>query len=574
LAIEHLGLATLPGCGPRSGCAALAGDPWATVPLTSWPTAFLGTAFFTGMLVLWLGSRRELPGVLRWLTRAGGVASLWLLAVLLSGEHFCVYCLVTHAANLTFWGIVECARARAPLSRPTSAVASATFLAVSLSLWGLELHSRAEARARGEEEFARSTAAAVRSSAEPGEERSDAGFRGRYLLGPERAAVRLVVITDYQCRDCRAIEGQIERLMERHDGVSLSVKHFPYCRDCNPTVERTLHGNACWAARAAETAGILWGDEGFWSMHRWLFEQEGVFTSTEQLESGIRSLGWDPRGFVELMTSDASTAGIAADVQEARRLGLYQTPMIFLNGVELRGWHVPDAVVRAVEAVLDARPEPRTHAGDAPPLAVEKCVADWSDSSNPRRTIPDDPHARPFGASEAALRIVHFGDYLEPTSVEADRIIRSWIEGRSDARYEFRPYPVDRACNPHVAETKHPGACRSARTAEAAHLLGGLEVHRRVHAWLMDHSDAATDNALIRAGAALGVDAEALLALREEDAVSVALGEDVAAGHQLRLRSVPTIFVDGRQVTRWRWLGEERGREILHAILEAACEGR
>jgi len=96
MALRHVGLATLPGCGPRSACAEAAGSSWATIPFTSWLTAFFGAAYFLALLILWLGSRRGFPARLLPVVRLGGVASLWLVLVLVGRGHFCVYCLVTH----------------------------------------------------------------------------------------------------------------------------------------------------------------------------------------------------------------------------------------------------------------------------------------------------------------------------------------------------------------------------------------------------------------------------------------------------------------------------------------------
>ena len=64
------------------------------------------------------------------------------------------------------------------------------------------------------------------------------------------------MLTDYQCPDCRRLEDEAMRLVEERDDLSLSIKHFPMCAEatpgvpCNKYVKRTLHANACWAARA------------------------------------------------------------------------------------------------------------------------------------------------------------------------------------------------------------------------------------------------------------------------------------------------------------------------------------
>ena len=72
----------------------------------------------------------------------------------------------------------------------------------------------------------------------------------RWTDGKADAPVRVVMISDYQCPDCRTYELDIQSVLSKRDDVSLSVKHFPMCADCNPNVSRTMHANACWAQHA------------------------------------------------------------------------------------------------------------------------------------------------------------------------------------------------------------------------------------------------------------------------------------------------------------------------------------
>ena len=99
-----------------------------------------------------------------------------------------------------------------------------------------------------------------------------AGFTGRYRRGPEASPIRLVLLTDYQCLDCQKVEAEVEAIMASRSDVALSIKHYPFCAEAAPGVPcnkyvKTLHANACWAARAAEAAGILKGEQGFWDIY-------------------------------------------------------------------------------------------------------------------------------------------------------------------------------------------------------------------------------------------------------------------------------------------------------------------
>src|SRR5690606_27324872 len=116
------------------------------------------------------------------------------------------------------------------------------------------------------------------AAAAPARAQGLAGFEGRYRHGPEVVPVRIVVFTDYQCPDCDQLDQTLEGLIQGRPDVAVSVKHFPFSKACNPNVPREMHPNACWAARAAEAAGVLRGRDGFWAMHRWLFSRRGSFT--------------------------------------------------------------------------------------------------------------------------------------------------------------------------------------------------------------------------------------------------------------------------------------------------------
>jgi len=596
LVLEHFNALSLPGCGPGSACARAAASVWGKLPLSGWPVSAIGLAYFAGLAAAWITARGAIEGLLLAVVRAGAVISVFYIVVMIAGGYACAYCLAVHVGNFVFWFASERAPHASVARRRQVGASATTFVAATLILAAGELYGRTAAMQRAERQLAESTAAVIaqterltrlaespKSAAATGigsaPERWDtaaasvsqseggtreAAFTGRYRLGPAVAPIRIVVFTDYQCPDCQRIETELRALTESRADVSLSTKHFPFCTQCNPHVPQNLHPNACWAARAAEAAGILAGDDGFWGMHRWLFDRKGSFTDAE-LRQGLADLGFDARAFEHVMQSEQTLQRVQEDIAEALTLGLHFTPMVFINGGELKGWDAPRAVTRTVERLAATNPPPLTAEHDHPPAAIEKYIADWREQ--PRAALPADARTA-LGPAEARVQVVIFGDYQEQNTAEADALARAELAAHGDVRYVFRHFPFDAACNPGVQSTRHPWACRAARTAEAAGLLGGSDEFWKVHVWLLANRQELNEQTLIAAAAAaVALDADALARQAESPEAAAAVRGDAELGRRLGVRGIPTVFVNGRRVPRWRLPG---GQSVLERILAAA----
>ncbi|MEM9083134.1 MAG: thioredoxin domain-containing protein, partial [Planctomycetota bacterium] len=224
------------------------------------------------------------------------------------------------------------------------------------------------------------------------------GFGGRYIIGAPEAELRIVTVSTYQCPACIEKEKEIVRLMEEFPGrVNLSVIHSPISTACNPYTERDMHPNGCWAARAAEAAGILAGPEGFRAMNNWLYQNRGTFTSFAPLNPVIDAMGASRVEFATVMQSEETLDRVQQDIEFARNtLGTYQTPTIYINGVEFRGWPNPDAVYNAgVQLLNSGRLVARPNTADSIPGYEEKRICDffkgrlYNINYTPRTTYPD-----------------------------------------------------------------------------------------------------------------------------------------------------------------------------------------
>ncbi|MDZ4773437.1 MAG: thioredoxin domain-containing protein [Planctomycetota bacterium] len=540
--LDVLGAMDAPGCGAQSDCHAASSSAFGALPYVHWPLAYVGVAWFAGLLVAWIRTRGELDRAWIWIARIGVAASLFYGGVLAGRGFVCPYCIAVHVANLGFFVVLEMRGAASATPRRNVLVPVAgTAAAVALALAFLDGRFENAARAHAEVELA-ATAQQLKSSVNSA---PATAFTGRHRRGPANARARIVVFTDYQCEDCHAFEAELERVMAATPDASLSIRHFPMCTACNPHAI-DMHPNACWAARASEAAAIVGGDAAFWRMHAWLFARRGSFTETE-LDQGLLSLGFDRTAFLAAMHSPETLTRVRQDIDLAMHVGLGSTPMIFVNGVELRGYSAPNALSRALAAV---RADAGASTVDQPPSARERFLAEWRNA--PRTNIPIDTKPHVLGRVDAPVQIVVFGDYQEPYTCEVDVMLRSITLANPRVSYSFRCFPANKACNITMEKDIHPRACLAAMAAEAAGILQGNDGFWALHDWLTTHRETFDDVTVTTAAEELGMARADFLNALVKPEIQLWTAEDVRAAKDLGLTSIPLVFVDGRRIGQWK----------------------
>lgn len=411
------------------------------------------------------------------------------------------------------------------------------------------------------------------------------GLEGRYRLGPESAKVRILMWTDYQCPDCKLMEKQLDDVIayvrERNLELNATIRHFPFSTYCNSNLTQDMHPDACFGAFAAEAMGELGGagagftenadvnaakSAAFWATHRWLFERSGNFTP-ELLGEFAKTLGIDGQAVVAKMEDEGIRARVKADIAQAVAFGLRQTPMVFVNGVELQGWNAPDALMRTVKAIEASGATLATAEVDKPASASERFIAEWRNETPVQ--MPDRYKRRWLGPANATIEVVVVGDYEEQGSAEVDGLLRLFTKettGVPSIRYNFVHFPVNQACNPVVPFTKHANACNAAFFAEGADLAGGPEAFWKIHEVLMNNrlglAHLSATLLAPEAGLELGVYQDALAQpwVREQ------VEGDANAAKPLNLASIPAVYVNGKLVRNWKVENEN----LLPKILEAA----
>ena len=568
LAGQHLHLFAAPGCGGGGACDRAAASAWGRLPLVGWPLSCFGLAWFAALLAGWITAYRDagVSSAFRALVLLGAAGSTVYVVAMLAGGFPCPYCMAVHAGNLVFLLVVL--QAPRASDRPLARLgpAATAFAAVTLGLVGAD----AWAQGRLEAERLASTRQIIASATPSPSDRpaeGHAAFEGRHRRGPEVSPIRIVTFLDYACGFCRQVEEQVETLRLEYDFVSASIKHYPLCRDCNEQQDTTLagHENACRAALAAETAGLLGGEPGFQAMHGWLFDRKGNFDEDE-LRAQVLEMGLDPDAFATTLASEEPLALVHADVDEARQLGVYATPVVYINGHELGGVTGHEALLRAVREMVSAGLTPGDASTDRPRPAREKYIADWR--ANPQLSFHSRPDAWFLGPTDAAVEIVLFGDYATKETAAAHRRVQPLVERRGDVRYVFRHFPISVGCNPIAQRTLDPRSCLAHRAAQAAGALGGGEAFWRMHTWLLDRlpdSDAPLDSAvLVDAAVTQGLEAEAFQAVLDDPATTSAIAADCREAARTGLTFVPALTVHGRKVPAWNQ------PDILDVLVEAA----
>jgi protein-disulfide isomerase/uncharacterized membrane protein len=574
LAGTKLGLFTfIPGCGEGSGCDLVTNGPWGTVPGLNIPVSFVGLAWFCALLAGWImggiNSKKY-----RYSVFVGVLASVGFVVLMIYLSSFCKWCALAHVCNILFWVLClwGCGRSGCDggLCEQTASRGAGVlwicfigFLVVFCVIGAIVTSKNKQ---KSEDNIAKIASGDVNES-------TLELLEGGHRIGSPDAPIQVVMFTDYQCPDCKRIEGQLAAIMKTRSDISVVVKHFPLNFECNDQIGTfKLHGNACWAARAAEAAAIVGGQEAWETMHTWLFSQEGRFTD-KTFAASLTSLGFNAQEIINVMMGDATLQTVKENARDGKLLGVYFTPMVFINGVEYLWYYGGGKSLQAAIAEVSEK----LAAGDisiaAPPSASKKLVEDWRRGAV--RNVPGSEDLSWLG--EGPVEFVVWSDYQAGLSKVLDEEIKRFItEENNDIRYTFRHFPVDESCNGGVANmpTKYTGSCMLAKLVVAARALGGDEARWLMHNWIMKQegdgpSSVDITEATEYAKSITGVDDDILASVIGGIDVNNIMRMDILAKNNVWRKSIPVLMVNNRLVPRWR-SDDVSAHELFEQIIQSA----
>jgi protein-disulfide isomerase len=141
------------------------------------------------------------------------------------------------------------------------------------------------------------------------------------------------------------------------------------------------------------------------------------------------------------------------------------------------------------------------------------------------------------GPADAPVTLVEYGDYECPHCARAHPVVARVRESLgSSLRFVFRHFPLTEA---------HPHAEHAAEAAEAAAQRGKFwEMHDAIY---QHQADGLEDEDLAGYAAALGLDAEDVLAEIEDEAHVERVRADFMGGVRSGVNGTPTFFINGQR---------------------------
>lgn len=182
------------------------------------------------------------------------------------------------------------------------------------------------------------------------------------ILGPFDAPITLVVFDDFQCPRCAKFSDTIRQIHEQlPTQVRIVFKHFPLHKECNRFYLKTMHPHACEAARAAEAANRVGGNEAFWEYEHLLFKNRHRLGHPGLWEELASQIGLDLEQFRQALKADDVMERVNRHIRQAVFLRapdgkplITGTPGVFLEGRRVTGWDL-DGYLAKLIMTLHAR---------------------------------------------------------------------------------------------------------------------------------------------------------------------------------------------------------------------------
>ena len=150
---------------------------------------------------------------------------------------------------------------------------------------------------------------------------------GDAYKGGKDAKVVIQQWSDFQCPFCSRVEPTINEIEKTYgDKVKIVWRDKPL----------PMHPNAPGAAEAAREALRQKGPDGFWKMHKKMFENQQKL-AREDLDGYAKEIGLDMDKFKAAMDNHVHKAAVDLDDKAGTEIGISGTPAFLVNGYYVSG---------------------------------------------------------------------------------------------------------------------------------------------------------------------------------------------------------------------------------------------
>jgi protein-disulfide isomerase/uncharacterized membrane protein len=154
------------------------------------------------------------------------------------------------------------------------------------------------------------------------------------------------------------------------------------------------------------------------------------------------------------------------------------------------------------------------------------------------------PNRPVMGAADAAVTVVEFSDFLCPYCATASRYLKLAATSNHDtARFSFRHYPLDKACNTKLSSSIHPGACL---LAEGSACANEQNKFWEFHDIAFETKGKISQPVLMDIASTVDLNLEAFKSCLDSGQGLRIVKEDIKAAIHAGVRSTPTLFINGR----------------------------
>jgi protein-disulfide isomerase/uncharacterized membrane protein len=149
-----------------------------------------------------------------------------------------------------------------------------------------------------------------------------------------------------------------------------------------------------------------------------------------------------------------------------------------------------------------------------------------------------------MGSGDSAVTVVEFSDFLCPYCAKAAKYLKlAEASNHGTARFIFRHYPLDSACNRKVSSNIHPGACLLAVGSVCA---GEQNRFWEYHDIAFETKGTISQPVVMEIASKLGLDLSAFNSCLTSDRGLAVVREDINAAVNAGVKSTPTLFINGR----------------------------